>query len=88
MRKSIVRFEDLPITFEDDVVVSDCGSWHRFIEREGTIAELLETWDIDNPFENSAMAQVLRHLRDSIKRNEELQQDILQNIREYIELKV
>jgi hypothetical protein len=88
MRKSTVRFEDLPITFKDDVVVSDCGSWHKYIEREGTIAELLETWDIDNPFENSAMVQVLRHLRDSIKRNEESQQDVLQTIREYIESKV
>jgi len=87
MRKSTVSFEDLPITF-NDVETSDDGNWYRSVEREGTIAELLETWDIDDPFENSAMAQVLRHLRDSIKRNEELQQDILQTIRGYTESKV
>ena len=55
------EFLDLPITFDDEEVNAD--GWRRRIRREGTVRELLEIWDIDDPAEVSEMAQVLRHLR-------------------------
>lgn len=54
------RFEDLPITFEE---TEREGEWRRTVKRKGTIKELLDIWDIDDPHEDSEMAQVLRHLR-------------------------
>ena len=39
----------------------------RRADRQTAISELLETWDIDDPSEKSKMAQVLRHLRDTVK---------------------
>lgn len=54
------NFLKLPITFMEK---QPMGEWTRDIERQGTVEELLKTWDIDDPTENSEMAQVLRHLR-------------------------
>ena len=54
-------FKDLPIDLDEDEVRD---GWRRTVMRKGTIADLLEIWDIDDPCETSAMAQVLRHLRD------------------------
>ena len=61
-----MKFEDLPILLDETEYTS--GGWHRTIKKQGTIADLLETWDIDDPDEDSTMAQVLRHLRDALKR--------------------
>ena len=53
-------FLSLPIIFTE---TQQMGEWLRPIERDGTVEELLNTWNIDDPSENSEMAQVLRHLR-------------------------
>jgi hypothetical protein len=55
-----MKFEDLPIDLRDTEYRDD---WCRDVWRKGTIADLLEIWNIDDPTENCAMAQVLRHLR-------------------------
>lgn len=60
-----MKFEDLPILF--DIRETKPGGWSRTGKREGTIAELLETWDIDNPYEDSEMAQVLRLLKTAME---------------------
>ena len=54
------KFEDLPIVFDD---YEQDGEWRRRVKRQGTIKELLEIWDIDDPHEDTEIAQVLRHLR-------------------------
>jgi len=41
------------------------GEWSRRVTREGTVKDLLDTWDIDDPDEQAEIAQVLRHLRDA-----------------------
>jgi hypothetical protein len=41
------------------------GEWSRRVTRFGTVKDLLDTWDIDDPDEQSEIAQVLRHLRDA-----------------------
>ena len=41
------------------------GEWSRRVTRCGTVKDLLDTWDIDDPDEQSEIAQVLRHLRDA-----------------------
>lgn len=51
---------DLPIVFREREAH---GEWTRETERAGTVRELLEIWDLNNPGERSEMAQVLRHLR-------------------------
>lgn len=56
----VLKFEDLPIVFQD---TEHNGEWSKKIEREGTIRELLETFDIDDPGDKSEMTQVLRHLK-------------------------
>lgn len=53
-------FLDLPIVFSD---YARQGEWTKTIERHGTVAELLDIWDIDDPLEMSETAQVLRLLR-------------------------
>lgn len=58
------EFLALPITFDE---YEQNGEWRRQVRREGTIAELLEVWDIDNESEVSEMAQVLRHLRNYVR---------------------
>jgi hypothetical protein len=55
-----MKFEDLPIEFDDE---EHNGEWSRPTRRKGTVAELLNIWDIDDPAEDSEMAQVLRYLR-------------------------
>jgi hypothetical protein len=55
-----MKFEELPIEFNDE---ERDGEWSRPTRRKGTVAELLEIWDINDPSEDSEMAQVLRHLR-------------------------
>jgi hypothetical protein len=55
-----MNFEDLPIML-DSTEYQD--GWQRDIKKQGTIADLLEIWDINNPSENSVMAQVLRLLK-------------------------
>ena len=59
----IVLCELLPITFDS---VERKEGWSRTIERVGTVGELFEIWDIDNPEETSEMAQVLRLLRTAM----------------------
>ena len=55
-------FLELPIThFETEWN----GEWSRRVAREGTVRDLLNTWDIDDPDERAEIAQVLRHLRDA-----------------------
>lgn len=54
------KFEDLPIIFDD---YETDGEWRRRVKRQGTIADLLKIWDIDDEYEDSEMAQVLRHLK-------------------------
>lgn len=61
-----MKFEDLPIIFDEQEVKD---GWRRDVQREGTVAELLDIWDIDDPTEDCAMAQVLRHLREAIGKN-------------------
>ena len=60
-----MKFEDLPIIL-DKTEFSDY-SVIRVIKENGTIADLLKVWDIDDPDEDSEMAQVLRHLRNVCK---------------------
>jgi hypothetical protein len=55
-------FLELPITH---FATEWNGEWSRQVEREGTVRDLLSTWDIDDPDERSEIAQVLRHLRDA-----------------------
>lgn len=58
-------FLELPIThFETEWN----GEWSRQVAREGTVRDLLNTWDIDDPDERSEIAQVLRHLRDAMRK--------------------
>jgi hypothetical protein len=56
-------FLDLPITLSS---TEWNGEWSRQVERLGTVKDLLATWDIDDPDEQSEMAQVLRHLRTAV----------------------
>lgn len=56
-----MRFEDLPIKLEEVEYSTD--GWQRTVQKPGTVADLLEIWDIDDDTDISAMAQVLRHLR-------------------------
>lgn len=42
----MTAFEDLPIWFHDTETNSE--GWRRTIRRKGTMAELLEIWDIDD----------------------------------------
>jgi len=56
-------FLDLPITLTS---TEWNGEWSRQVERVGAVKDLLATWDIDDPDEQSEMAQVLRHLRTAI----------------------
>ena len=55
------EFLALPIVFNAEEVNAE--GWRRRTTRQGTVAELLEIWDIDDESETSEMAQVLRHLR-------------------------
>jgi hypothetical protein len=55
-------FLELPITHYE---TEWNGEWSRRVAREGTVMDLLNTWDIDDPDERSEIAQVLRHLRDA-----------------------
>ena len=64
-----MKFEDLPIIFDETEYHKD--GWKRDVRRQSTISELLKTWDIDDPTENSEMAQVLRHLRRIINNTEQ-----------------
>lgn len=54
------KFLNLPITFS---YMESRGGWTRQMKRLGTVKELLEIWDIDDPEQDSEMAQVLRLLR-------------------------
>ena len=58
------EFLSLPIYFDEE---EKSGEWTRKVRRKGTIAELLEVWDIDDESETSEMAQVLRHLRNYVR---------------------
>ena len=60
-----MKFEDLPIELTRTKWYKN--GWRKDIKESGTIADLLKVWDIDDPDENSEMAQVLRHLRDALK---------------------
>jgi len=64
----------VPTKFESLQIISTDwerdGEWTRPIKRTQTIAELCQTWDIDDPSEMSEMAQVLRYLRDAMKEKE------------------
>jgi hypothetical protein len=60
------RFEDLPILFTLTTPASALGPGHCE-RRSGTIAELLELWNLDNPNELALMAQVLRHLKEATR---------------------
>ena len=64
----MTKFEDLPIMLEKDQVSVD--GWRRTLLVEGTIADLLDIWDIDDESDSSAMAQVLRHLRSKCQESE------------------
>lgn len=55
-----MNFTDLPIEFNE---TEQNGEWTRRTKRQGTVAELLSIWNIDDDNEQSEMAQVLRHLR-------------------------
>jgi len=55
-------WKDLPIEMDD---VERKDGWVRHTKRNTTVAELLDTWNIDNESECSEIAQVLRHLRDT-----------------------
>ena len=57
------EFKDLPIVLKE---TERNGEWSRAVYRDSSIAELLETWNIDDPQEESEMAQVLRYLRDAV----------------------
>lgn len=61
------EFLSLPIMFSDHESME--GGWTRSIKRKGTVAELLDIWDIDSDYEWSEMAQVLRHLRRAIRQS-------------------
>jgi len=66
---SSAAFLSLPILFDD---WEADGVWRRTVKRASSVAELLETWDIDDEAETSAMAQVLRHLRNAMLQIEDL----------------
>lgn len=65
-------FEDLPIIFDDVERYAD--GWERKIKRETSVRELLEIWDIETC--DSAMVQVLRHLRKAMGVLNDLNKDI------------
>jgi len=64
-----MKFEDLPIEIKEYEYNKD--GWSRKVKKPGTIADLLEIWPIDDPNEDSEMAQVLRHLRRMCELKEE-----------------
>ncbi len=61
----MIKFEDLPINIEETEYL---GGWQRRIAKKGTIKDLLEIWDIADESETSEMAQVLRHLKNIMER--------------------
>lgn len=67
---SSAAFLLLPIVVDD--WESD-GKWRRQVRRSSNVAELLDTWDINDETETSEMAQVLRHLRNAMAEIERLQ---------------
>jgi hypothetical protein len=66
---SPTKFESLPIISTE---WERNGEWTRPIQRTRTIAELCQTWNIDDPSEMSEMAQVLRYLRDAMTEKESI----------------
>jgi hypothetical protein len=78
-------FLGLPIThFETEWN----GEWSRRVAREGTVWDLLDTWDINDPNERSEIAQVLRHLRDAAfaaEKNERLRAELAAAIKQFHE---
>ena len=58
-----VCFENLPLELDD---IETQGGWTRKVRKLGTVAGLLDTWELDNPDDMSEMAQVLRHLRNAM----------------------
>jgi hypothetical protein len=69
-RAAYPDFEDLPITVGDWVTK---GEYRKQIKRDTTIRELLDTWDIDDPAEDTEIAQVMRLLRAIHKRCQRFQ---------------
>jgi hypothetical protein len=62
--KEYKRFEDLPILIADEEYKN---GWRRTFKKEGTIADLLDIWDIDDDENMSEMAQVLRYLKKYVE---------------------
>jgi protein-tyrosine-phosphatase len=60
----MICFEELPITIDQRLCKEIDGKiWNSDVKKDVTISNLLEVWDIDDPYETSEMAQVLRHLK-------------------------
>ena len=59
-------FENLPIKTTE--LIFEEG-WNKRIPSWSNIKELLKTWDIDDPKEETEIAQVLRHLKRIIIEN-------------------
>ena len=60
-----VKFEDLPIIKDDeDIIIKDGEAYKRSIKKETTMSYLLDIWNIDDPNEDCAIAQVMRYLKN------------------------
>jgi hypothetical protein len=58
------QFEDLPISIRGRSPVSH--NTYQITINQITIKDLLDIWNIDDIYEDSEMAQVLRHLRAAV----------------------
>lgn len=67
-QRLVLRWEDLPLIVDE---TEHDGEWSRKVERVKTVGSLLEIWDIDDESDHSAMAQVLRYLREYFPQNAE-----------------
>lgn len=57
------RFYNLPIVMNE--IETQPGGWTRNIQKNGTVKDLLNIWNIDGEKDMSEMAQVLRHLKNA-----------------------
>ena len=67
------RFYNLPIVLNE--IERQPGGWTRNIRKNGTVKDLLDTWDINDKNDTSEMTQVLRHLKNACEIIDAITQD-------------
>ena len=67
------RFYNLPIVLNE--IERQPGGWTRNIRKNGTVKDLLDTWDINDKNDMSEMTQVLRHLKNACEIIDAITQD-------------